>query len=334
MANLVSVIIPNRNGEATIGRCLNAALDSDHGNFEVIVIDDCSEDGSVGVIGEFPCTLIRREWHGGAAAARNAGALNAKGNILFFTDADCLLERNALSLASRDISSFGPDVIVGGTYTLEPDDDDFFSRFQSIFINYSETKKSENPDYVATHAMAIDAEAFRRSSGFSDDLMTVAEDIEFCHRMRRAGFRLVMDPAIQVRHIFNFSLWRSLCNAAGKAMHWTAYSIWNRDLFKDSGTASVELKVNVVAHFLALGLVCSWPLFANPLFLVPVPPIIAANLLVSGRLLRAFHDAAGMGFAITAGLYYVLIFPLAVGSGTLAGAVRFLGAGTPAWKGR
>ncbi len=334
MVDFVSVIIPNRNGEATIGKCLKAALASDHGNFEVIVIDDCSEDGSVGVIGEFPCTLVRRERRGGAAAARNAGALNAKGNILFFTDADCLLERDALSLASRNISSFGPDVIVGGTYAVEPGDDNFFSRFQSIFINYSETKKPENPDYVATHAMAIDAEAFRRSRGFTDELMTVVEDVEFCHRMRRVGFRLVMDSAIQVRHIFNFSLWRSLCNAAGKAMHWTAYSIWNRDLFKDSGTASVELKVNVVAHFLALGLVCSWPLFANPLFLVPVPPIIAANLLVSGRLLQAFHDAAGMGFAVAAGLYYVLIYPLAVGAGVLAGTVKYFGAGTPTWKDR
>ncbi|MFC1837696.1 glycosyltransferase family 2 protein, partial [Thermodesulfobacteriota bacterium] len=69
----ISVIIPNRNGEKTIGLCLEAALASQYTNFEVVVVDDCSTDSSPGIISQFPCRFIRLPEHGGASAARNAG---------------------------------------------------------------------------------------------------------------------------------------------------------------------------------------------------------------------------------------------------------------------
>ncbi|MEK7758380.1 MAG: glycosyltransferase family A protein, partial [Pseudomonadota bacterium] len=87
MENLISVIIPNRNGATTIGKCLDAALASRHANFEVIVVDDSSDDNSISVIAHYPCKLLRLSKHGGAALARNLGAQHARGAILFFTDA-------------------------------------------------------------------------------------------------------------------------------------------------------------------------------------------------------------------------------------------------------
>ena len=269
VSDLISVIIPNYNSEATIGLCLEAALASDYGNFEVVVVDDGSQDGSVDVIGKYPCRLISLGRRRGAAAARNAGASNSKGGILFFTDADCLLAKDALSIAYRDISADGPDVIVGGTYTRTPYDDDFFSTFQSVFINYSEAKRPEAPDYVAAHAMAVDAGTFRNGRGFAEDFLPILEDVEFSHRMRRAGCRLVMNPAIEVEHVFGFSLLRSLRNAFVKSMYWTVYSRGNRDLLADSGTASLELKINVAACFLVLVLLGLYRLLDDTL--VPLP---------------------------------------------------------------
>ncbi len=324
-SGLISVIIPNYNGEATIGLCLEAALASDYGNFEVLVVDDGSQDGSVDVIGKYPCRLINLHRRHGASAARKAGASNSKGGILFFTDADCLLANDTLSIAYRDISAYGPDVIIGGTYTRTPNDDDFFSTFQSVFINYSEAKRPEAPDYVATHAMVVDAGTFRKGRGFAEDFLPILEDVEFSHRMRRAGCRLVMNPAIQVRHIFGFSLVRSLRNAVVKSMYWTVYSLGNRDLLADSGTASLELKINVAVCFLALVLLGCYGLFDNTLVLLPLSLMIAANLYISRGLLRAFHEAKDLWFAIAAALYYAFVYPIAVGAGVLAGAVRSFG---------
>ncbi|MBI1864641.1 MAG: glycosyltransferase family 2 protein [Nitrospirae bacterium] len=108
MAGTISVIIPNRNGSATIGKCLEAAFSSRSDPFEVIVVDDGSEDRSVEIIKRFPCRLIRLERHAGAAKARNVGAREAKGDILFFTDADCLLQEDTLSAAARAFAEAGP----------------------------------------------------------------------------------------------------------------------------------------------------------------------------------------------------------------------------------
>ncbi|MBI2225366.1 MAG: glycosyltransferase, partial [Betaproteobacteria bacterium] len=252
MTPSISVIIPNRNGAATIGKCLAAALASRHENFEVIVADDASEDDSVEVIKRFPCRLIRLAQHGGAAKARNTGARHSRGDVLFFTDADCLLQPDSLGVAGETLARAGPNAVAGGTYTALPHDRRFFSTFQSAFIHYCETKNPQRPDYLATHALAIPAQIFRQSGGFREEFLPILEDVEFSHRLRRMGYSLVMNPALQVQHIFDFSLSRSLANAVIKTKYCTLYSIRNGDLLADSGTASVGLNTNTAMYFRSL----------------------------------------------------------------------------------
>ncbi|UCD35747.1 MAG: glycosyltransferase, partial [Nitrospiraceae bacterium] len=198
MEKFISVVIPNYNMAATIGRCLEAAFASMYGNFEVVVVDDHSDDNSVEVITSYPCRLIRLEGRAGTSRARNTGALNSRGDIIFFIDADCLLQKDTLSIVNRSAALAGPGVVIGGTYSPMPPDRDFFSRFQSAFVYYSETKKPDSPDYIAAHAMIIDAETFRRSRGFPEEFLPILEDVEFTHRLKRNGCRLLMNPDIQV----------------------------------------------------------------------------------------------------------------------------------------
>ena len=324
MDSLVSVIIPNRDGAATIGKCLAAAQASHHGNFEIVVVDDASEDNSIEVIERYPCKLVRLPQHGGAAQARNAGAAHSRGRILFFTDADCLLQPDTLSLAAGTLALEGPNALVGGTYTPLPYDRSFFSRFQSIFVNYFETRRAPAADYIATHALAVDAAVFRSNGGFAEDVRPILEDVEFSHRLRRAGCRLVMNPAIKVQHIFNYSLARSLRNAFTKSLYWTGYAIGNRDLLADSGTASVGLKANVSAFACNASLLLIFPLTGNMMALALAAAALALNLFVNRGLLLAYHRAEGLGFALMATLYYLLVYPLAVGAGAGAGMLRHL----------
>jgi glycosyltransferase involved in cell wall biosynthesis len=324
MKDLVSVIIPNRNGAATIGKCLAAAQASQHGNFEIIVVDDSSSDDSIEVIQRYACKLLRLERHGGAARARNVGASHSQGRILFFTDADCLLQPDTLALAAGRLELAGSNAIVGGTYTVAPYDRRFFSRFQSIFVNYFETRRAPAADYIATHALAMEASVFGRNRGFAEDIRPILEDVEFSHRLRRAGCRLVMDPSIQVQHIFDYSLMRSLRNAYTKSLYWTGYAISNRDLLADSGTASVGLKLNVL-HFAGnAGLLCGFFLSGESILPMLAALALAFNLLVNRGLLLAYYRAAGLGFAVLAALYYLSLYPLAVGVGAAAGMLRHL----------
>ncbi len=317
----ISVIIPNRNGGKTIGRCLAALYSSHYGNFEVIVVDDCSSDDSVEVIQSFPCRLVRLDSHSGASAARNTGARLAGGDLLFFIDADCIVHADTL-FRVNSAAEGKSEIFCGGTYTRLPYDDSFFSTFQSVFIHYSETKRGE-PDYIASHAMVIDRETFRRSGGFPEDFMPIIEDVEFSHRLRRGGKELTMDPSILVSHIFGFTFVKSLRNAFRKSRYWTAYSLKNGDLFQDSGTASVELKTNVASLFFAalLGLLS----FASgrASFFIPVPAILALNVYVNRNLFSAFGETKGPAFALAAALYYLMVYPLAVAAGSLTGAAGY-----------
>ncbi len=304
--------------------CLEAVFSSGYDNFEVTVVDDCSEDNSIEIIKRFPCRLIRLEKHSGASKARNIGAFNSNGDIFFFTDADCLLREDTLSVASKTITERGPGIIVGGTYTREPYDRGFFSLFQSVFINYSETKKAANPDYIATHAMAIRAETFKESGGFSEDFLPILEDVEFSHRLRRKGYRLIVNPYMLVQHIFNYSLIGSMRNAIRKSMYWTVYSIKNKDLLSDSGTASVELKVNVISYFLNLIILTLWVVFQKSFLFYLLPQIFAFNFFINRKLLKAFYETGGILFAFFASIYYTLLYPLAVGTGVISGMMKYL----------
>jgi glycosyltransferase involved in cell wall biosynthesis len=327
MKDLISVIIPNRNGAASIGECLAAAQASHHGNFEIIVVDDSSEDNSIEVIERYPCRLVRLRQHGGAAQARNAGANHSRGGILFFTDADCLMQPDTLALAAGTLAREGANAIIGGTYTPAPHDRRFFSRFQSVFINYFETRRAPAVDYIATHALAMDASVFHGNRGFAEDIRPILEDVEFSHRLRRAGCRLVMNPAIQVQHIFDYSLIRSLRNAFTKSLHWTRYAIGNRDLLADSGTASVGLKLNVLIFAGNAGLLSAFVLTQKMMLLGYIALALAFNLYVNRGLLLAYHRAEGPRFALLAALYYLLLYPLAVGAGAGAGMLRHLFSG-------
>ena len=326
MQKRISVIIPNYNGGRTIGKCLEALFASSYNSFEVVVVDDCSTDGSREIIGRFPCRLITLGDRYGASKARNIGAQNSSGEVLFFIDADCIVQEDTLSLVDRAVDG-DRGVVVGGTYTCLPFDDSFFSTFQSVFIHYSETKR-ENPDYVASHAMAMGRELFAKSGGFPEDFMPIIEDVEYSHRLRRSGSTLRMDASILVRHVFEFTLLKSLGNAFRKSMYWTAYSLKNRDLLTDSGTASIELKTNVLSFFLVLCFVLLFFFFNKPLLLVAALSVFAFNLYANRSFLATLGQAKGFSFQVPAALYYVSVYPLPVGAGSLAGIIKyFLGRG-------
>jgi len=298
---------------------LEAAFNSTFDNFEIIVVDDSSTDGSMAIIAPYPCRVIRLPKHGGASMARNTGAENSRGDVLLFIDADCLLQPDTLTKAASAYMEGGPEVVIGGTYTRLPYDQSFFSTFQSIFIHYSETKNAQNPDYIATHAMLIQADIFKRSGGFNEDFMPILEDVEYSHRLKNAGYRLHMHPEILVQHIFNFTLIKSLSNGIRKTKYWSIYSIKNKDLLSDSGTASQEFKFNVLSCFANLALLFLGLLLHNWIFILPVLLLYCTNLYLNRHLIKAFHKTRGPSFAISAVLYYTFLYPFAVGIGAFSG---------------
>jgi glycosyltransferase involved in cell wall biosynthesis len=102
---MISFIVPAHNEEAWIGRCLSAirgAMESLSEAYEVIVVDDASEDATAAIAREHGARVIRVE-HRHISAARNAGAREMRGDTLFFVDADTLVNAAVIQSALRHI---------------------------------------------------------------------------------------------------------------------------------------------------------------------------------------------------------------------------------------
>ncbi|NKE36550.1 glycosyltransferase family 2 protein [Natronococcus sp. JC468] len=87
----VSVIIPLYNREDTILRCIKSALYQTYKNYEIIVVDDCSDDDSVGIVDDINSNnikLIRHNENKGGSAARNTGINQSNGEYIAFLDSD------------------------------------------------------------------------------------------------------------------------------------------------------------------------------------------------------------------------------------------------------
>lgn len=91
----ISVVIPVRNGEKDIGRCLEAVLSQTTNPCEVIVVDGHSADKTVKEAKEFPVRVVYEDY-GTVGGGRQVGLENAKGEYVAFTDADCIPQRNWL----------------------------------------------------------------------------------------------------------------------------------------------------------------------------------------------------------------------------------------------
>lgn len=97
---LVSIIIPCFNAAATLAETLQSCLDQEHADFEIIVVDDHSTDGSRAVVETIAASDARVRWFAnagkGQSAARNFGMDQAKGSFIKFLDADDCLSADVL----------------------------------------------------------------------------------------------------------------------------------------------------------------------------------------------------------------------------------------------
>jgi len=113
-----SVIIPFYNAEATLEKCIRSVLSQTYNNFEIILIDDASEDKSMEIINKLnndKIILITNKTNSLVGFSRNQGIDIAKGEYILFLDSDDFLAENALIqlIQKLKIENF-PDIILFG----------------------------------------------------------------------------------------------------------------------------------------------------------------------------------------------------------------------------
>ena len=128
-APLVSVVIPAHNADATLARCLTALNNGTVAPLETIVVCDGCEDRTEQVARSFAgVRVIRNDRRRGAGYSRNAGVAIARGDILFFVDADCV---PAPDMVERGLRALADERAVFGSYGPETSAPGFWTRFKN-----------------------------------------------------------------------------------------------------------------------------------------------------------------------------------------------------------
>lgn len=199
----VSVIVCTRNGRHRIGQCIEACLNLSGKNIEVIVVDDGSTDGTGDwVATHFPQVRLLRVEPCGLSAARNAGASSAIGRILAYTDDDCQPDKEwALRLRRAFAKHHGRFAAIGGPNLPPPP-----QNISQAVVTASPGAPShvmlddEEAEHLPGCNLAVTREAFNAIGGFDPDFHTAGDDVDFCWRLRDAGFRLGFAPGAFVWH--------------------------------------------------------------------------------------------------------------------------------------
>jgi len=175
-------------------------------DYEILVVDDGSQDATAEVAETHGARVIRQT-NAGPAAARNAGARAARGEVLAFTDADCEPSPGWLEALCRPLLDDASLVAVKGAYRTRQRE--LVARFvqQEYEQKYCRLEQQETIDFVDTYSCAYRRAVFLENGGFDTAFpVPSVEDQELSFRLAAKGYRMVFSPSAIVYHIHDRTL--------------------------------------------------------------------------------------------------------------------------------
>lgn len=202
----VSIVVPVKNGESTIEALSNSLLklDYDKRKVEVVMVDGNSRDATRDIVRKYPFKLIieKRE---GLNVARNTGIRNSSGEIIAFTDSDCVVASDWIRRIVENFKDTSVSCVAGNANGC---DGDFFSKYadKSIVPVMPSFKRHEKLDMIklfrnpAGCNIALRRKAVEEVGDFDEGIHLGFDEIELIERICRAGSKLLIDPNVVVWH--------------------------------------------------------------------------------------------------------------------------------------
>lgn len=199
----VSVVIPVYNGAETIGACIESLLNQSYPKnaFEIIVVENGSTDQTVGIVQRYPVRLFHSPQRG-PAAARNLGISHSSGEIVAFTDADCIAERHWLEELVKPYEQPEIGGVGGSILAYQHPERDIVERFSeehSPLINFISGDAEFLPHLYTANASYCRS-LLTRVNGFNAGLIT-AEDVDLSWRIQlQTGAKLAYRQEAIIYH--------------------------------------------------------------------------------------------------------------------------------------
>lgn len=223
----ISIIVPVRNAQNTIKKCIDSLLDLNYPNYELIVVNDGSTDDTAKVLANYQNIKILTTHRVGPSQARNLALGEAKGAFVAFTDADCIV--GSVWIAEL-LKGFVDDRVagVGGIQKIPADAPPFSKKVQEFLSTFgfisdymksglSISKTRHNPSCNVMYRKSVLVEL----GGFFVGLWP-GEDVELDYRIKRKDYQLMFNPQAVVYHYRpnNFSDFSKMMFGYGMAQGW------------------------------------------------------------------------------------------------------------------
>jgi GT2 family glycosyltransferase len=197
----ISVVVPTWNRAEKLAKCLEALSDQSHASYEIVVVDNNSDEDVRAVCARFPKVRYCFESRVGSYAARNTGIKHSRGDVLAFTDSDCAPSREWLENALTRLRETGAD-IVGGKIAYAAAGGrglNIYEIFEEKMVRHDDQEAFVKKNYAAT-ANLVTHRRVLEATGLFDENVRSLGDIEWCLRAHEKGFSIVYAEKAVVWH--------------------------------------------------------------------------------------------------------------------------------------
>ncbi|AFC27525.1 glycosyl transferase family 2 [Paenibacillus mucilaginosus 3016] len=223
----LSIIILNYNTRELTLQCLESVYQSQGCSLEVIVVDNASKDDSVATIGrEYPSvTLVANSANVGYSKGNNQGMLLAKGRYILLLNSDTVIERDTLKIMV-DLMDKNPRFGAAGCKIVLPDGSldkackrgfptpsaSFYyafgisklfpksAKFNQYQLSHLDPDEEYPVDCLVGAFMMVRKEAIEQVGMLDEEFFMYGEDIDWCYRIKQAGWEIYYYPRTQIIH--------------------------------------------------------------------------------------------------------------------------------------
>lgn len=303
---LVSVLIPARNEEHNIARCLRSLSRQNYPKLEIIVLDDNSSDGTAGIVRDFAKKnkklkikllagqLLPPDWLGKSFACQQL-ANSARGEFLLFTDADTLHFRNSVSCAVGALIENNLDAICVFARQITVTIHErmmvpFGNFFLMAFLPFILISRSKNPLFCTAigQYMLFKKEVYEKIGGHQSVKNEILEDIHIAKQVKRHGFKFMIFDG---KNNFYCRMYKNL-NEVIRGYSKVLAAAFDYNLAIQS-TVTVLVFLFFLIPFVALPVsvfLIEWPSLIIDLLIAQVGIILAMRILQVIRFKNRFID--------------------------------------------
>ncbi|MBD2205069.1 glycosyltransferase [Calothrix sp. FACHB-1219] len=205
----ISIIIPVFNDSARLKLCLQALENQTYSKdlYEVIVVDNASQEDIKSVVSQFSQAKFAYEATPSSYAARNKGISLAKGEILAFTDADCIPESDWIEKGVTSLTNTPNCGLVGGRIDIffrNPEQPTPVELYDSIALKFTQESDVKNQHFSATANLFTFKHVIDTVGGF-DATLKSGGDREWGERVFQAGYKQVYADDACIKHPARYS---------------------------------------------------------------------------------------------------------------------------------